>query len=84
MGEDHYLYLLTLGFALSIFLLPKAWLVTHLWLERLFTGSAVFVFLASFSLPGSLVELQLEKYMEAIDDQAPEIVKKGTNAGNRQ
>ncbi|QIZ82594.1 hypothetical protein HFZ77_14200 [Thalassovita gelatinovora] len=70
-----YLYLVTLGLALFMFVLPEEYEKTTLWLERLFVGSAVFVFLASFALPQSLSALQMERYQSKLDDDLPQVLK---------
>lgn len=68
-----YLYLFTLGFAFTLFIVPdtKAYAGLSLWLERIFVGLSVFVFLASFTLPSSLMKLQMRRYQEALDRQLP-------------
>lgn len=70
-----YLYLLTLGLALSMYVVPSTWLSTVMWIERLFVGVAVFVFLASFTLPSSLSQLQMDRYQAALNEQKPEYLK---------
>lgn len=70
-----YLYLLTLGLALAMFLVPSEYVRISLWFERVFVGSAMFVFLASFTLPASLSALQLERYDAAVDNQLPEVLR---------
>lgn len=70
-----YLYLITLGMAIALFVLPEEFDVATLWLERLFVGLAVFVFLLSFCLPQSLMALQKQRYEDAIKDHAPQVLK---------
>ncbi len=66
-----FLYLLTLGIALAMFLTPPAMLELLKWLQTAFLGLATFVFLASFSLPSSLMEIQMERYEAALEDSWP-------------
>ncbi|PZX04738.1 hypothetical protein [Celeribacter halophilus] len=68
-------YLMTLGLALAMFVVPEEYVVITIWLERAFVGLACFVFLASFTLPQSLMALQLDRYSSAIDDQLPNALK---------
>lgn len=70
-----YLYLVTLGLAMAMFLLPEKFIEIRLWLERFFVGAATFVFLASFALPKSLSSLQMERYDTALNEQLPEVLK---------
>jgi len=74
-----YLYLMTLGFALAMFLVPTEFMLTMIWLERFFVGCAVFVFLCSFALPQSLMDLKLEQYEEALDEKIPPALKGSPN-----
>lgn len=71
-----YLYLLTLGLAMGMFLIPETQIILLSWFERLFIFCAVFVFGASFALPHSLRALQMEKYDHALDGVKPEVLKK--------
>lgn len=70
-----YLYLLTLGLAMGMFLIPESHVVLLAWFERLFIFCAVFVFGASFALPHSLRALQMEKYDHALDEVKPDVLK---------
>ncbi|MGE4325573.1 MAG: hypothetical protein AB7E21_05610 [Pseudodonghicola sp.] len=70
-----YLYLTTLGLALAMYLIPDKFFEVKIWLERFFVGSAVFVFLASFTLPSSLSNLQMERYDTALKNQLPNMLK---------
>lgn len=71
-----YLYLVTLGLALAMFLIPSTYVTLIVWFERAFVGVAIFVFLASFTLPNSLSQLQMAKYDAALDDRSPEYVRR--------
>lgn len=62
-----FLYLITLGVALSTFLVPDEHAELRRWLETVFLGLATFVFLASFDLPGSLMKIQMERYEAEMD-----------------
>jgi len=77
-----HLYLLTLGLALAMFLVPDTFCVAELWLERFFVGSATFVFLASFSLPGSLSALQMERYEVVLNSQLPQALRSESDGDN--
>lgn len=70
-----YLYLVTLGLALSLFLLPDQHAIARLWLERFFVGSSVFVFLVSFTLPSSLSALLMERYESKLKEDMPKVLK---------
>lgn len=70
-----YLYLTTLGLALAMFLVPDSCETIQLWLERFFIGCAVFVFLASFTLPSSLSDLQMERYETALKQKLPKAIR---------
>lgn len=65
------IYLITLGLAMAVFVVPPEWVCTRIWLERAFVFFAVFVFGASFALPRSLRALQLERYQTALLERAP-------------
>jgi arginine exporter protein ArgO len=56
-----YMYLITLGFAIVMFLIPENFITVQIWLQRGFLFLATAVFVLSFSLPGSLIRLQLER-----------------------
>lgn len=58
-----------------MFVLPATFIQTTIWLERLFVGSATFVFFTSYTLPRPLMSLQMDGYQAAIDDQVPPTVK---------
>ena len=70
-----FLYLLTLGIALAMYLTPPANTEILVWLQTVFLSLATFVFLASFSLPGSLMRIQMERYEAALDVSRPKVVK---------
>ncbi len=70
-----YFYLISLGLALSMFLLPSTFVKTTIWLERGFLTVSTFVFLASFKLPGSLMDLQMARYEAELEDKKPEVLK---------
>jgi len=76
-----YLYLVTLGLALAMFLVPDNLPQVRIWLERCFVGLAVFVFLISFTLPRSLSALQMDRYKAELDAQLPTTLKPDTEAG---
>lgn len=71
-----YLYLSTLGMALALFLVPSSLEKLMFWLEVFFLSLATFVFLLSFTLPKSLMDLQLAQYEEELISRAPPAVKK--------
>lgn len=64
-------YLITLGMAMAVYLVPHEWVETRVWLERGFVFCAVFVFGASFALPRSLRALQLDRYQTAMRERVP-------------
>ena len=68
-------YLLTLGLALALYLVPPALKGLQAALQGTFLGLATFVFLASFTLPGSLMRLQMERYEAALQDKQPKVVR---------
>ncbi|MEQ1938220.1 hypothetical protein ABMA46_08195 [Mesorhizobium sp. CN5-321] len=70
-----FLYLVTLGIALAMFLVPKDQTEILWWLQASFLSLATFVFLASFALPGSLMKIQMERYEAALEDTKPQVVK---------
>jgi hypothetical protein len=70
-----FLYLVTLGTALAMFLVPKENTEVLWWLQTGFLGLATFVFLASFALPGSLMKIQMERYEAALEGTKPQVVK---------
>lgn len=70
-----FLYLLTLGVALTMFLTPKTMTQFLVVLETLFLGLAAFVFIASFSLPGSLTRFQMDRYEAALENAKPQALK---------
>ncbi|WP_319772806.1 hypothetical protein [Breoghania sp.] len=69
-----FLYLLTLGIALAMYLTPPGMTQVLKWLETVFLGLATFVFLASFSLPGSLMKIQMERYEAALEEKLPKVI----------
>lgn len=78
-----FLYLLTLGVALAMYLTPPGLLEVLRWLQTVFLGLATFVFLASFSLPGSLMKIQMERYEAALEDSRPKVVTDAKKAAER-
>eukprot|EP01080_Neovahlkampfia_damariscottae_P013488 gene13488-biopygen39 len=52
-----------------MFVVPDDFTIVKMWMERVFVGFACFVFLASFTLPQSLMALQIERYSSAIEKQ---------------
>ena len=75
-----FLYLLTIGVALANVLVPDTFLIAHRWLEGVFLGLAIFVFLASFGLPGSLMKIQMERYEAITDEAKPQVLKDAKKA----
>lgn len=69
-----FLYLTTLGLALTMYLIPDGCLVIMKWSEILFLSLATFVFLASFTLPSSLINVQIERYEAALQDKRPKVL----------
>lgn len=78
-----FLYLLTLGVALAMYLTPPELTEVLRWLQTVFLGLASFVFLASFSLPGSLMKIQMERYEAALEDSRPKVVTDAKKAADR-
>ncbi|WP_237072851.1 hypothetical protein [Pseudaestuariivita rosea] len=78
-----FLYLLTLGIALAMYLTPPAMVVALLWLQTAFLSLATFVFLASFSLPGSLMKIQMDRYEAALDEARPKLVRDAKKAAEK-
>lgn len=77
-----FLYLLTLGLALAMYLTPpEAGCLPYL--QAFFLGLTTFVFLASLCLPGSLVRIQMERYDAALEASRPKVVKKAMDAAAR-
>lgn len=70
-----FLYLLTLGAALLMFLVPTEMCQIQRYLQMVFLGLATFVFLASFTLPGALMKIQLDRYEAALDETKPKVLK---------
>lgn len=70
-----FFYLLTLAAALGIFMVPEARADIRWWLETAFLFLATFVFLASFTLPGSLMKVQMDRYEAALDARRPNALK---------
>lgn len=75
-----FLYLITLGAALGVLLVPDENEELLLWIERGFLGVSTFVFLASFELPGSLMKIQMERYEAEMDESKPQVLKDATKA----
>lgn len=78
-----FLYLLTLGVALAMYLTPPGMVEVLRWLQTAFLGLATFVFLASFSLPDSLMKIQMERYEAALEDSRPKVVTEAKKAAER-
>lgn len=57
-----FIYLLTLGTAAALFLLPPEFVETRKWVEGAFLSLATFSFIMSFTLPTTLFRLQVERY----------------------
>ena len=76
-------YLLTFGIALAIYLKPPASLEVHKWLQMVFFGLATFVFLAPFSLSGSLMKIQMERYKVALEETGPKVVTDAKKAAKK-
>lgn len=70
-----FLYLFTLGVALVMYLVPQDMDEIQKYLQISFLSLATFVFLASFSLPGSLMRIQMERYEAALDKTRPKVLK---------
>lgn len=80
-----YLYLITLGLAFTLFLVPGEPSAVEpsavepsaisVWLERAFVFLAVSVFGASFTLPSSLMALQMARFNGALKADLPEALK---------
>lgn len=79
-----FLYLLTLGIALAMYLTPPTSCMILQWLQTVFLGLATFVFLASFSLPGSLMKIQMDRYEAALEDTRPKVVTDAKKAAKRK
>ncbi|MBC6438536.1 MAG: hypothetical protein GDA52_10495 [Rhodobacteraceae bacterium] len=75
-----FFYLLTLGLTLAMHLTPLAMAELLGWLQTVFLGCATFVFLASFSLPGSLMKTQMERYEAALEDAQPKVITEAKKA----
>lgn len=79
-----FLYLLTLEISLAMFLTPPSMLELLKWLQTAFLGLATFVFLASFSLLGSLMKIQMERYEAALEASRPKVVSDAKKAAAEQ
>ena len=79
-----FLYLLTLGIALAMYLTPPTSCLILQWLQTVFLGLATFVFLASFSLPSSLMKIQMDRYEAALEDTRPKVVTDAKKAAKRK
>jgi peptidoglycan/LPS O-acetylase OafA/YrhL len=66
------LYLATLGLALLMFLVPDDYHNILVWFERAFLALAIFIFILSFTLPGSLMKIQMERYESILESSAPQ------------
>lgn len=78
-----FFYLLTLGLALAMYLTPPEAVSLLKWLQTAFLGLATFVFLASFSLPGSLMKIQMERYEAALEETRPKVVTRAKKAAEQ-
>lgn len=78
-----FLYLMTLGIALVMYLTPATSVEILKWLQMVFLGLATFVFLASFSLPSSLTKIQMERYEAALEETRPTAVSKAKKAAEK-
>lgn len=78
-----FFYLLTLGLALAMYLTPPEAVSLLQWLQTAFLGLATFVFLASFSLPGSLMKIQMERYEAALEETRPKVVTEAKKAAEQ-
>lgn len=74
------LYLLTLGSALCLFLVPSGPTQFRGFLEMFFLGLATFVFLASFDLPGALMKIQMDRYEAEMEGTKPQVLKDAVKA----
>jgi hypothetical protein len=79
-----YCYLFTLALALAMFLVPDTMPTLSLWLERVFVGLSIFVLMASFRLPGSLMNLQMARYQAELDEKTPQVVKDALGRGAKE
>ncbi|MEW7006748.1 hypothetical protein [Lentilitoribacter sp. EG35] len=70
-----FLYLLTLGLALIMFVVPSTMVDVQKYMQMGFLGLATFVFLASFTLPGSLLKIQMDRYDAELNEEKPEVIK---------
>ncbi len=75
-----FLYLLTLGIALCMFLVPATQPTVKAGLEMAFLGLATFVFLASFDLPSALMKIQMDRYEAELDHTKPQVLKDAVKA----
>ncbi|MFG1282437.1 hypothetical protein [Xanthobacter autotrophicus] len=74
-----FMYLLTLGVAISTFLIPDNMENIRVYVEITFLGLTTFVFISSFGLPGSLIDIQMERYSIEMDKSKPKVL---TDIGN--
>jgi len=70
-----YAYLITLGIALTMYLVPQSWSETHKWIQIGFLSLATLVFLTSFTLPSLLINTQMERYDEAFKNSLPQVLR---------
>lgn len=75
-----FLYLLTLGIALCMFLVPATQPNIKTGLEMAFLGLATFVFLASFDLPSALMKIQMDRYEAEMEESKPQVLKDAVKA----
>ena len=78
-----FLYLLTLGIALAMYLTPADSLEILKCLQMVFLSLATFVFLASFTLPGSLTKIQMERYEAALEETRPRVINDAKKAAKK-
>ncbi|WP_249695258.1 hypothetical protein [Stappia sp. WLB 29] len=78
-----FLYLITLGIALIMYLTPPNKVYILEYLQMTFLGLATFVFLASFSLPGSLMKIQMERYEAALESTRPQVISDAKDAAQK-
>lgn len=69
-----FLYLLCLGLAIAMYVIPQALAPIRIALEYTFTSLSIFVFLCSLFLPKSLMQAQMERYDATLKDKAPQVL----------
>lgn len=81
-----FMYLLTLGVAISTFLIPDNMDNMdniRVYVEIAFLGLTTFVFISSFGLPGSLIDIQMERYSIEMDKSKPKVLTDIDNGDSR-